>query len=308
MLAFALRRLLLGLAVMLAVSAITFTLTNTAVDPARAIAGDSATAEDVEAIRKAYGFDRSVIERYATWLAGAVRGDLGTSYRQKRPVATIVAERLPVTLTLGCLAFAFALCLAVPLGILAALWPDSIVDRLALTLALVGQAMPSFWFALLGIVLFSVTLGWLPASGSDGWRNFIMPAVVLGYYGAPTIMRLTRAGMMDVMGADFIRTARAKGLLPVHVVVRHALRNAILPVVSVAAVQFGFMLGGSVVIETIFAMQGVGYLAWESISLSDLPIVQAIVLVVSVLYVGLTLLADLTNAWLDPRLRDARGA
>lgn len=303
MLAYGLKRVLVGVLVMIAVSMITFALTNTAVDPARAIAGEGATAEDVEAIRKAYGLDRSVVERYGMWLGGAVQGNFGMSYRQKRPVLAVIIERMPVTLTLGCLAFAFALALALPLGILAALRPNSWIDRLALGLALVGQAMPSFWFALLGIVLFSVTLGWLPASGSDTISCFVLPAIVLGYYAAPTIMRLTRAGMLDTMGSDYIRTARAKGLLPPRVVLKHALRNAVLPVVSVAAVQFGFMLGGSVVIETIFAMQGVGYLAWESISLSDLPVVQAIVLVMAILYVLLTLAADLTNAWLDPRLR-----
>lgn len=305
MLAFALKKIVLGLGVMIAVSIITFALTNTAVDPARTIAGEAATAEDVEAIRVAYGLDRSVVARYGTWLGDALRGNFGTSYRQKRPVAEVLAERLPVTIKLGCLAFAFALLLGLPLGILAALRPNTWIDRLALTTALVGQAMPSFWFALLGISLFSVTLGWLPASGSDTFASFLMPAVVLGYYACPSIMRLTRAGMLDVLGSDFIRTARAKGLLPTQVVLKHALRNAVLPVVSVAAVQFGYMLGGSVVIETMFAMQGIGYLAWESISLSDLPVVQAIVLVVSIFYVVLTILADLINAWLDPRLRDA---
>jgi peptide/nickel transport system permease protein len=303
MLGYVLKRLLLGIVVMFSVSIITFALTNTAVDPARAIAGDSATPDDVEAIRKAYGFDRSIVERYGMWLADAARGDFGMSYRQKRPVWAVVAERLPVTITLGCLGFAFALLLALPLGILAALRPNSWIDRFALGLALIGQAMPSFWFALLGIVLFSVTLGWLPASGSDTLKCFVLPSIVLGYYAAPTIMRLTRAGMLDVLQSDYIRTARAKGLLPARIVLKHALRNAVLPVVSVAAVQFGFMLGGSVVIETIFAMQGVGYLAWESISLSDLPVVQAIVLILAVFYVVLTLVADLTNAWLDPRLR-----
>ncbi|PZR84006.1 MAG: ABC transporter permease [Stutzerimonas stutzeri] len=305
MLTYIAKRLLLGLLVMLAVSTIVFTLTNAAVDPAQAIAGDGASTADIEAIRKAYGFDRPVIYRYADWLVEAASGDLGVSYRQKRPVFDIVVERLPVTMTLGFLALLFALVLAVPLGIIAALKPNSWIDRAALTLALVGQALPTFWFALLGIVLFSVTLGWLPASGSDDALSFVMPAIALGYYAAPAIMRLTRAGMLEVLDADYIRTARAKGLSRRTIVLKHALRNAILPVVSVAAVQFGFMLGGSVVIETIFAMQGIGYLAWESISLSDLPVIQAIVLMTSSFYILLTLLADIVNAWLDPRIRVA---
>jgi peptide/nickel transport system permease protein len=302
-LTFTIKKLFVGLLVMLAVSAITFTLTNVAADPARTLAGQGATSADVEAIRVAYGFDRPVIVRYGEWLGNAVQADLGDSYRQKRPVTAVIFERLPVTLTLGGLAFGLAILVAVPLGIAAGLRPNSWIDRLALGLAIVGQAMPSFWFALIGIVLFGVTLRWLPVSGSATWAHFVLPAVVLAYYATPTLMRLTRAGIIEVMGADFIRTARAKGLGDGKVIFKHALRNAILPLVSVAAVQFGFMLGGSVVIETIFAMQGVGYLAWEAISYSDLPVIQAIVLVVAAIYVALTFGADLLNAWLDPRLR-----
>lgn len=303
MLAFTFRRLLIGLLVMLAVSAITFTLTNIAADPARSLAGEGATSADVEAIRQAYGFDRPILTRYFDWLQNAVQADLGNSYRQRRPVIDIIGERLPITVTLGALAFGLALVMAIPLGIAAGLRPNSWIDRSALLFALVGQAMPTFWFALLGIVIFSVSLRWLPVSGSATLEHFILPAVVLAYYATPTLMRLTRAGIIEVMGSDYIRTARAKGLRVGKVVLKHALRNAILPLVSVAAVQFGFMLGGSVVIETIFAMQGVGYLAWESISHSDLPVIQAIVLVIAAIYVLLTMAADIINAWLDPRLR-----
>jgi len=305
MLAFMFRRLLLGVLVMLAVSIITFTLTNVAADPARSLAGEGATAADVEAVRQAYGFDRSIPVRYAEWLGRALQADLGDSYRQRRPVVDILEERLPITMSLGALAFALALVMAIPLGIAAGLRPNSWIDRLALLFALIGQAMPTFWFALLGIVIFSVSLRWLPVSGSDGFSNFILPAVVLAYYATPTLMRLTRAGIIEVMSSDYIRTARAKGLHRRSVVFKHALRNAILPLVSVAAVQFGFMLGGSVVIETIFAMQGVGYLAWESILHSDLPMIQAIMLIIALLYVLLTMAADIFNAWLDPRLRAA---
>ncbi|WP_151449142.1 ABC transporter permease [Lacisediminimonas profundi] len=300
---YSLKRVLIGALVMLAISVLTFGLTNAAMDPAQAIAGNGATAGDVEAIRIAYGFDKPVATRYVQWLKGALSGDLGESFRQKRPVVSVIAERLPVTMVLGTAALLFAIVLALPLGIVAALRPNSWIDRFAMGLALVGQAMPTFWFALLGIVLFSVTLGWLPASGANDWKGFVLPAIALGYYAAPTLMRLTRAGMLEVLEADYIRTARAKGLSRSSVIIKHALRNAILPVVAVAAVQLGFMLGGSVVIETIFAMPGVGYLAWESISLSDLPVVQAIVLMMAVLYVLLTLASDILNAWLDPRIR-----
>lgn len=303
MLAYILKRLALGLLVMLAVSTIVFTLTNVAADPARTIAGEGATAADVEAARVAYGFDRPIAVRYAEWLADVAQGDLGTSYRQRRPVADVVAERLPVTLSLGMAAFALALAISLPLGLLAGLRENTWVDRLALLIALVGQAMPTFWFALLGMVVFVVMLGWLPASGSDTWRHFILPSVVLAYYATPTLMRLTRAGVIEVMKSDYIRTARAKGLRPSKVVLKHAMRNATLPLVSVAAVQLGFMLGGSIVVETIFAMRGLGYLAWESITFSDLPIIQAVVLLIAGIYVLLTLGADILNAWLDPRMR-----
>ncbi|WP_374442877.1 ABC transporter permease [Stella sp.] len=305
MLAYSLKRLVLAFLVVLTVSGITFTLTNAAIDPAKALAGESATAADIEAIRKAYGFDRAYIVQYADWLGSALTGQFGESFRMRRPVATLLAERLPVTMTLGVCALAFALLLSIPLGVVAALKPNSAVDRVALSLSVLGQALPTFWFALMMIILFGVVLRWLPISGSDTWLHFVMPSVALGYYATPAFMRLTRAGMIEVLASDYIRTARAKGLRPGTVLFKHALRNAVIPVVSLAAVQFGFMLGGSVVIETIFALHGVGFLAWESISRSDIPVVQAIVLLISLFYIVLTLVADLLNAYLDPRIRVA---
>ncbi|EHP41153.1 dipeptide ABC transporter permease [Cupriavidus basilensis OR16] len=169
-------------------------------------------------------------------------------------------------------------------------------------LAVIGQAMPSFWFGLTLILLFAVKLQWLPVSGNTDWRNFVLPAIALGYYATPAMMRLTRAGMLDVLGADYIRTARAKGLGPGTVIFKHALRNAVIPVVALAAVELGFMLGGSVVIESVYAMQGLGQLAWEAIARNDYPVVQAVVLLISIFYIGLTFLADVINAALDPRI------
>jgi peptide/nickel transport system permease protein len=206
---------------------------------------------------------------------------------------------------LAAAAIAFALALSIPLGVVAAVRPNSLVDRFALMVAVVGQAMPTFWFALTLILWLGVTWRLLPITGSDSWQHFVMPAIALGYYVTPAVMRLTRAGVIEVLSSDYIRTARAKGLRPGTVLFKHALRNAIIPVVSLTAVQLGFMLGGSIVIETIFQINGLGYLAWESIQRKDLPTMQAIVLVLSVIYVLLTLGADLVNAWLDPRLRVA---
>lgn len=303
MLSFVFRRIAVGVLVLATVAVLTFTLTNAAIDPAQAIAGDSASADDIQSIRELYGFDRPLHVQFFAWGADILTGDLGQSYRQRRPVSEVVLERLPVTLTLGASAFLLALIVAIPLGIVAGLKPNSWIDRVALGIAVLGQAIPNFWFALMGIVIFSVQLRWLPASGSDSWKSYILPAVALAYYAMPTLMRLTRAGIIDTLQSDYIRTARAKGLRAPQVVLKHALRNAILPLVSVAAVQLGMMLGGSVVIETIFAMQGIGYLAWESITLSDPPVVQAIVIIIASFYVLLTFVADVMNAWLDPRLR-----
>ena len=305
MLSYAVRRLLLGVAILLFISAVVFTLTNVAVDPAITLAGEGATAADIAAVRREYGLDRPILPRYVAWLAAAAQGDFGTSFRQHRPVVDVVLERLPVTVVLGCAALLVGLALSLPLALLAAVRPGSWIDQLGLAVALLGQAMPSFWLALLAILVFSVELGWLPASGSREPVMFVMPALVLGFYATPPILRLTRAGLIEVLRADFIRTARAKGLGAPRVLVKHALRNAVIPVVSVASVQFGYLLGGSVVIETIFAMHGIGYLAWEAVSNGDSPVIEALVLVTASFYVLLTLAADVLNAWLDPRIRIA---
>ena len=217
-------------------------------------------------------------------------------------------EKLPTTALLALFSLIFALAVSLPLGILAALYPNSWIDRLCLALAVIGQALPSFFFALILMIVFAVMLRWLPVSGSDSWAHFVLPTVVLGYYIAPAIMRLVRAGMIEVLASDYVRTARAKGLSSGSVVLKHALRNALVPVVALSAVQLGFLLGGSVVIETVFALDGLGYLAYQSITHKDLPVTQAIVTLLSLIYVGLTLAADLANAWLDPRIRVGGGS
>lgn len=302
---FILKRLGLALLVALTVSFISFILLYLSGDPATAIAGESANAQDVQAIRELYGFDRPMLVQYFDWLWNALRFDFGQSYYFKLPVADLIADRLGVTMRLGVAAISFALIVAIPLGVIAAMRPNSLIDKLALFLSVAGQAMPSFWFSLVLISIFSIKFGWVPASGSTSWRHFILPTVVLGYYAMPAIMRLTRAGMLEVLSSDYIRTARAKGASEGRVMFRHALRNAIIPVVSLAAVQMGFMLGGSIVVESIFALHGAGFLAWESISRNDLPTVQALILVFSMFYIVFTLLADIVNAWLDPRMRAA---
>ena len=303
MLLFMLRRLGMAALVALTVSAISFSLLYLAGDPATAIAGENATDADIAAINAQYGFDRPMVVQYADWLGSALQGDLGRSYFFDLPVTGLISERIGVTMTLGILGISFALILAIPMGVAAAVWPNSLIDRGALFLSVVGQAIPSFWFGLILIVIFSINLGLLPASGAESWQHFVLPTIVLGYYASPAIMRLTRAGMLEVLSADYIRTARAKGLDGSKVIFRHALRNAVIPVVSLAAVQMGFMLSGSIVVESIFALRGAGYLAWESIARNDLPTMQALILIFSMFYILFTFAADVLNAWLDPRLR-----
>ena len=303
MLMFTLKRLGLAILVTFTVSLLSFSLLFMSGDPASAIAGENASATDIEAIRVLYGFDRPFMVQYADWLFGALSGDFGQSYYFRVPVAQLIGEHLSTTMLLGVCGISFALVTAIPLGVAAAMRPNSLIDRTALFLSVMGQAMPSFWFGLVLIVVFSIQLGWLPPSGSSTWKHFIMPTVVLGYYAMPAIMRLTRAGMLEVLNADYIRTARAKGASETRVMFKHALRNAVVPVVSLAAVQMGFMLGGSIVVESIFALHGAGYLAWESIARNDLPTVQALILIFSLFYIVFTFLSDLVNAWLDPRIR-----
>ncbi|MAS43183.1 peptide/nickel transport system permease protein [Albimonas donghaensis] len=305
MLGFLLKRAALALAVAVTVSIISFLLLRASGDIAVAVAGEGATEADIEAIRIQFGFDRPLIVQYFEWAGNALTGDLGQSVYFRVPVVELIGERMPVTMGLGALALVFAVALSIPLGVAAALRPNSIIDRLSLWIAVLGQAMPSFWFALLLMLVMGVWWRWLPISGAGGFDHYIMPAIALGYYATPAIMRLTRAGMIEVLESDYIRTAHAKGLGTGKVLFKHALRNAVIPVVSLAAVQFGFMLSGSIVIESIFALPGVGHLAWISLQRSDFTVVQGIVLMLSVIYILMALVADLFNAWLDPRIRVA---
>jgi peptide/nickel transport system permease protein len=303
MLRFLIRRLVVALLVAATVMTLAFIMTRLSGDLATSIAGPNATQADIDAVRRAYGLDRPVLTQFLDWVQRASMGDLGDSFFFKRRVASLIAERMPVTLTLGLTGLVIALVVSLPLGILAAVNENTAFDRFVQVVALLGQAMPSFWLGLLLMIVFGLQLGWLPISGTDSWQSFVMPGVVLAFSAIPALTRLTRAGMIQAMGSDYIRTARAKGLSRASILLKHALRNAAIPVVAIAAVQLGFMLGGSIVIEQVFALHGVGFLAWESIAKNDFPVVQAVVLVLAVIYVGLTMLADMMNAVLDPRLR-----
>lgn len=303
MLNFLLRRVALAILVAITVSIIAFFLVRVSGDLAISLAGQEASEADIAQIREMYGLDQPIIIQYADWLGKALRGDFGDSLFFPETVWELVATRLPTTLRLALSGLIISLLVGIPFGVIAALRPNSWIDRLAMTIAVAGQAIPTFWMGLMLMVVFGLFLRWTPISGDDSWQHFILPAVTLGYYSTPPIMRLTRSGMLEVLSADYIRTAYAKGLHPMPVLFKHALRNAVIPVVALASVQFGHMLSGAIVIESVFAMQGIGYLAWQSILRNDIAVIQAILLVVCMFYVGLNFLSDLVNAWLDPRIR-----
>jgi peptide/nickel transport system permease protein len=299
---FLLRRLVLTVAVLLTVSMISFGLLHLSGDLASALAGDQASSQYVTFLRHEYGLDRPLPIQYAAWLGRVLSGDLGRSFYFGQPVTALLRERLPVTMTLGAMALIMALAFAIPAGMLAALKRDTWVDHLVGAVALGGQAMPTFWLGFLLIMLFGVQLRWLPIAGGTSLLHFVMPSLALAAFVMPAFLRITRGEMIAALGSDYVRTARALGHRPVTVLLKYALRNAILPVVSVGAVQAGFMLGGSIVVETVFSLQGTGYLAWEAIAQNDYPVVQAVVLTMSAIFVLTTLIADLLNAALDPRI------
>jgi peptide/nickel transport system permease protein len=297
------RRVGVALLALLVISMISFGLLKVSGNLAISLAGEGNSAAYAEFVTKQYGLDRPLPVQYASWLGRTLSGDFGRSFYFDDSVAHLVDQRLPVTLTLGVMAMVGALLFSFPLGVLAALWRDSLLDRFAQFLALIGQAMPIFWLGFLLMMLFGIELGWLPVSGSGSADHYVLPATVLAVYAMPAMLRLVRSSMLEVLDTDYVRTARAKGLRRRTVVLKHALRNALVPVVALAAVQFGFVLSGSVVAETVFALQGVGDLTRQAIMQNDYPVVQATVLLISAFYVGLTLVADLLNMLIDPRLR-----
>jgi peptide/nickel transport system permease protein len=303
MLSYLFRRFGLACWVALCVSILTFALLHFSIDPAIAMAGEDATSEDIELIRIAYGYDRPIWIQFGEWLFSALKGDFGISPYFGLPVQDLILDRMPVTFTLGALSIAFALGFGIPLGVVAAIFPNTWIDRLSLSIAVFGQAIPNFWFSLLLMIIFAVNLQWLPVSGSESMWSYVLPTIVLGTNAIPPIMRLTRTGMLDTLSADYIRTAWAKGLPPHVVYFKHALRNAIIPVVAVVSIQAAHLLGGSIVVESVFALHGLGMLAYESILRSDIPTMQAVILIFSAFFIGFSALSDVLNAYFDPRIR-----
>jgi len=272
-------------------------------DPAALMMPREASQEAVEAFREQMGFNRPLLVQFWDFLTKAITGDFGKSLHFKTPAMPLVLERLPATLQLATVALLMAVIVGIPLGLIGGFNPGSLVDSVGRALALLGQSIPNFWLAMIMIIFFGVRLRWFPTFGRDQWNSVIMPAFVLGLPVMGQIVRLTRSAVLEIRGEDYIRTAHSKGLEPRVIYVKHVLRNVAIPLVSVIGVQFGYMLGGSIYIEAIFAWPGMGGLLEQSIGWRDYPLVQAIAVFTSVVVLTLNLLTDLAYAVIDPRIR-----
>ncbi|MDI6754021.1 MAG: ABC transporter permease [Thermodesulfobacteriota bacterium] len=298
------RRLLIMLPVLLGVSLIIFIMVRIIPgDPSMVMAGPHATKDQVEQIRTQLGLDRHPVSQYFIFIGNLFRGDLGTSTRTSLPVTKEIMARLPNTLLLALASILIATVLGVLTGIIAGVKQNSKFDYLSMLVALFGLSMPVFWLGLMLMLLFSIHLGWLPAVGAESFKHLILPAITLGANSMAIIARMTRSSMLEVIRLDYIRTARAKGLKEKLVISRHALKNALIPVVTVIGLQTGTLLGGAVLTEIVFAWPGVGRLLVEAILARDYPVVQGVVLLVATMFIFVNLVVDILYAYLDPRIR-----
>ena len=304
MLRYLLRRLVLTIPVLLGVATLVFALIHLVPgDPAQSMLGDGASPEEVQKLRTALGLDKPLVEQYWSFMTGLVRGDLGSSFRYGTPVAREIRDRLFRTFQLAVAAMLVAVAIAIPLGILAAVFRGTAIDHAAMTLALIGISMPNFWLGPLLAILFAVYLGWLPVSGTGGLTHLVLPAVTLGAALAAILARMTRASVLEELRELYVLAARARGASRTRAVVRHAFRNSLIPVVTIIGLQFGAVLTGTIITETIFAWPGVGRLLIQAINFRDYPLVQGCILFISFTYVMMNLLTDLTYGLLDPRIR-----
>ena len=298
------RRLIQSVVVVWGVSVLVFFLLRLAPgDPVSLLLVESASPEQIADAKAKWGLDKPIPVQYAVFLGRALQGDLGDSLFFQEPAIEVLMERMPATLQLSAAALLFSLSVAIPIGLLSALKRDTFWDYLGTGLAMLGQAIPPYWLGIMLILVFSVALGWFPTSGRGTLSHLVLPAITLGSVLMALVARLVRSGMLDVMNEDYVRTARAKGLRERAVIIRHALRNILIPLVTVVGLQLGALFGGAVITESIFAWPGVGRLALQSINARDYPMVQAAVLVISVVYVFLNLAVDLLYVYLDPRIR-----
>jgi ABC-type dipeptide/oligopeptide/nickel transport system permease component len=304
MLRYLVRRLLLTIPVLIGVATLVFALIHFIPgDPAQAILGEAASPEDIAQLRERLGLDRPLLVQYGSFLRGLLRGDLGVSLRNDQPVTQQILERMPATAELAFAAMFVAVAIALPLGIVAAVWRGTAIDFSAMTLSLVGISVPNFWLGPLLAIVFAVELGWLPVGGRGTLAHLVLPAITLGAALAAILARMTRASLLEELREPYVLAARAKGVSRARAVLRHAFRNSLIPIVTILGLQFGVVLTGAVITETIFAWPGIGRLLIQSISFRDYPTVQGCVLLIAVTYVGVNLITDLTYGFLDPRIR-----
>lgn len=298
------RRLVLTLPVLVGVATLVFALLHLVPgDPATAMLGESAAAADIDELRERLGLDQPLVVQYRTFMTGLLRGDLGTSFRYGTPVATEIAARVWPTTILALAAMAVALCLALPLGIVAAVFRGTWVDRSASVASLAGMAVPNFYLGPLLAMIFGVALGWLPVSGMGSWRHLVLPALTLGAALAAAIARMTRVSVAEQFGEPYVKAARARGLSRLRVVIGHVWPNSLIPVVTILGLQLGSVLTGAIITETVFAWPGIGRLLIQAISFRDYPLVQGCILLIAGVYIAANLAVDVAYAWLDPRVR-----
>ena len=296
------RRLIYAAITLVVISMVVFSLVRMTGDPVLLFLPQDATQEDINRVRRQFGFEDPLIQQYRRFLLSALRGDFGVSIKFQEPVLDVVTRRLPATVLLASAAMLLTLAVALPAGIVSALRRNSLIDRLTMTAVVLGQSMPSYWLGVMLILLVSVQWRLLPAFGYGTLAHLVLPAVTLSAFFIARIARLTRSGMLEVLKSDYIRTAEAKGLPVTSVVLKHALKNAGLPIITIVGIEFGTLLGGTVITETIFAWPGLGRLAVDAIYGRDYPVVQTIVLLVSAIFVSLNLIVDVLYRWIDPRI------
>jgi peptide/nickel transport system permease protein len=298
------RRVFLAVPVLLGVATLVFSLIHLVPgDPAQAMLGDGAAPQDVDELRKSLGLDQPLVTQYVSFLHNALTGDLGVSFRTGQPVTTMILERVPATAELAMAAMFVAVVIAIPLGVVAAVWRGTAVDYAAMTFALAGVSIPNFWLGPLLAIVFAVELGWLPVSGRGSLANLVLPAFSLGLALAAILARMTRASLLDELNELYVRAARARGVSRTASIGSHALRNSMVPLLTIIALQFGAVLTGAVITETIFAWPGIGRLLIQSIGFRDYPMVQGCILLIAVTYVTVNLVTDLMYGVLDPRIR-----
>ncbi len=303
MIAFFVRRVAGTVYVIVGVAVVVFVILHLTGDPAAIMMPLEATKAEIAQFRHLHGFDRPLYVQFGAFAWAALHGDFGDSLRHGEPALALALQRLPATLELAFSAMAIAIVVAVPAGIIAAVWRNSAADYVARVISLIGQSAPVYWLGLMFLLVFGVQLGWLPVSGRGGLEHLILPAMTLGLFSMAKLMRLTRAAMLDILQSDFLRTAAAKGVMPLRLIVHHALRNAWLPIITTIGIEMGTLLSGAVITETVFAWPGIGRLAVQAIYDRDYPVVEVIVLLAAVLFVVINLIVDLAYAALDPRIR-----